>query len=272
MQIALVGPGRAGMSVALALREAGHSIVAVTARRREASDDAARLLGSVAVAWGDPLPGGDLLMIAVRDDAISAAAADLAAAATEYPAAVHLSGASGLDTLAPLLAAGIDIGSFHPLQTFPMVSADPESLTGAWVGITTSTDGLADRLRSLAQSIGAVPFDLEDEAKPSYHAAAAAAANFPLAALAMAEDLFGAAGVPFEASRPLVEAVVVNAFEFGPRGALTGPVARGDLGTVAAQIGAVDQATPEWSQAFRSFVTALAAMSGRDEDIADVIS
>jgi predicted short-subunit dehydrogenase-like oxidoreductase (DUF2520 family) len=272
MKIALAGPGRAGMAVALALLEADHSIVAVTARRPAAGRDAAQVLDTVSVPWGDALPGGDLLVIAVRDDAIAESAFDLSSSATEFPAAVHLSGAAALDALDALGAAGLAVGSFHPLQTIPGSPATATSLRGAWVGITASTVALAERLRDLATSIGAVPFDLDDEAKPRYHAAAAAAANFPLAALAMAEDLFRAAGVPFEAARPLVDAVVANAFELGPRAALTGPVARGDLGTVVAQVHAVDEAAPEWAQAFRAFVAALASMSGREDDVAGVIS
>jgi predicted short-subunit dehydrogenase-like oxidoreductase (DUF2520 family) len=272
MKIALAGPGRAGMAVALALLEADHSIVAVTARRPEAGRDAADVLDSVSVPWGDDLPGGDLLLIAVRDDAIAESAASLSSAAMEFPAAVHLSGAAGLETLEPLGALGLDVGSFHPLQTIPKAPPTATGLSGAWVGITASTVALAETLRNLAMSFGAVPFDLGDAVKPEYHAAATAAANFPLAALAIAEDLFRAAGVPFEAARPLVDAVVANAFELGPRAALTGPVARGDLGTVAVQIQAVDEAAPEWARTFRAFVAALASMSGREEDVAGVIS
>ena len=102
--------------------------------------------------------------------------------------------------------------------------------------------------------------------------AAAAAANFPLAAYAMASDLFGAAGVPWEAARPLVEAVVANAFDIGPRGALTGPVARGDEETVSAQLRAVASSNPEWKLAFARFVELLAALTGRSEQFESVLN
>lgn len=269
MKIALAGPGRAGMAVAQALRQADHALVAVTARRPAAGEEAAENLGCTSVAWGNRIPPGDLLIVAVRDDAIAAAAADLASAASGYPAAVHLSGAAGIDALDAFAVAGLDVGSFHPLQTIPVGTS---RLSGAWIGITAAHPGFANTLGLLAESIGGVPFDLADASKPTYHAAAAAAANFPLAAMAIAEDLFRAAGVPFEAARPLVDAVVANAFELGPRSALTGPVARGDLGTIAAQVRAVDEVAPEWAEAFRAFVAALASMSGREEDIAGVIS
>ena len=130
---------------------------------------------------------------------------------------------------------------------------------------------MAPRLEEFAASLGMHPFRLADEKKAVYHAGAAAAANFPLAALAMASDLLNVAGVPFAAAAPLVRAIVENAFEFGPRAALTGPVARGDVGTVAAQLGAVRQDAPGWEQAFADFVRHLAAMTGHTEEMGEVI-
>lgn len=132
-------------------------------------------------------------------------------------------------------------------------------LEGAWVGVTTDSDLLADRLFALATSIGMHPFELADAAKPLYHAAAAAAANFPLAALAMSERLFADAGVPFAAAGPLVAAVVANAMSMGPRDALTGPIVRGDVGTVRAQLAAIEQAAPDLLEHFKAMGRATAA-------------
>jgi predicted short-subunit dehydrogenase-like oxidoreductase (DUF2520 family) len=83
----------------------------------------------------------------------------------------------------------------------------------------------------------------------------------------MAEDMFIAAGVPFEAAGPLVRTVVDNAFAIGPRSALTGPVARGDVGTVRRQLEAVRRYAPEWEESFRSFVAVLADMTGQEMDL-----
>ena len=87
----------------------------------------------------------------------------------------------------------------------------------------------------------------------------------------MADGLFAAAGVPFAASRPLVEAIVRNAFDLGPQPALTGPVARGDVGTVAAQLDALRATAPEWETAFVGFAAELARLTGRTEQFADVL-
>jgi predicted short-subunit dehydrogenase-like oxidoreductase (DUF2520 family) len=156
------------------------------------------------------------------------------------------------------------------LQTLPTPEAGAARLAGAFIAVTAS-EPLQERLEGLARSLGATPFPLRDDAKPLYHAAAAAAANFPLAAFAMASDLFESAGVPWEAAKPLVEAVVANAFELGPRVALTGPVARGDVATVAAQLDAVAESNPAWQVTFARFVASLAALTGRSEEFESVL-
>jgi len=248
------------MSLGLAATGSGHRIVAVVGRDREAAVAGAASVGARAAGIGEPLGRGDLLVLAVRDAAIAEVATSLAPAAG-YHAAVHLSGFTPVAALAPLADGGRHTGSFHPLQTLSRAEDGAARLAGAHVAVTAK-EPLRQLLWNLALSLGAAPFDLADEAKPLYHAGASAAANFPLAALAMAADLLEAAKVPFAAARPLVEAVVGNAFELGPRAALTGPVARGDVATVTGQAGAVHDAAPEWLEGFVAFVRELARISG----------
>lgn len=272
MRITLVGPGRAGTALALAARAAGHDIVAVMARRLESARDAAVGLGNPeALPLHADLPQSDLVVIATRDEAIEKVADELSRRADAAAAAVHLSGLAPVTALDALAGRGLAVGSFHPLQTLPAPRAGAKRLRGAWFAVTTGDEELRAKLHDLALSLGGHPFDLADEAKPLYHAGAAAAANFSLAALAMASDLFEAAGVPFEAAGPLVEAVVANAFEFGPRAALTGPVARGDVSTVVAQLRAVASAAPEVAAGFAAFVAELARITDQDERFRDIV-
>ena len=86
--------------------------------------------------------------------------------------------------------------------------------------------------------------------------------NLFLVLLIVVYTLFEATGVPFDAARPLVEAIVANTFEFGPQTSLTGPIARGDTGTVSLQINAVRETTPDLAAAFESMVDATAAVVG----------
>ncbi|MDJ0497926.1 MAG: DUF2520 domain-containing protein [Acidimicrobiia bacterium] len=271
MRILLVGPGRAGMSLAMAFSSAGHSIVGVVGRTAESARTGAEMVDAGPLTLDEPLPPADLLVMATRDGAIAPVARALAAKELEIESAVHVSGLTSVLALDPLRGRQIQTGSFHPLQTLPNPEAGAARLAGAYIAITADLP-LRRRLEELAGDIGAMPFVLEDGDKALYHAAAAAAANFPLAALAMAEDLFAEAGVPWEAARPLVEAVVANAFDMGPRAALTGPVARGDVATVAAQLQAVRTQHPTWQVGFARFVELLARLTGRAEQIEAVLN
>ncbi len=270
MRITLVGPGRAGTSLALAAQAGGHAIVAVVGRTVESAASAASPFDASPLVPGDPLPPADLMVIATRDEVIEPVAAALAPQAGDTTAAVHLSGLLPVTALAPLAAAGLAVGAFHPLQTLPEPEVGARRLAGSWVAVTAG-EPLRTTLHGLADSIDARPFDLADDAKPLYHAAAAAAANFSLAVLTMAADLFEEAAVPFEAARPLVEAAVDNAFTMGPRSALTGPVARGDVATVEAQLAAVAAAAPEWLAAYSRLVAILAELVGRGDQFAPVL-
>jgi len=266
----LAGPGRAGQALSLRLVDAGHHLLGVLARNPDAAVAAADRLRSRPLEWGAPLPSADLLVLAVSDDAVSDVAADLAPLAGAVEAAVHLSGLTPVAALAPL-AGSCRLGSFHPLQTLPTPEVGAARLEGSWVAITSDDNLLADRLFSLAASIGTRPFALEEDAKARYHAAASAAANYPLAALAMAHDLFAAAGVDFAVARPLVEAVIDNAFALGPGAALTGPVARGDVGTVRAQLEAVTAARPDLVADFVRFARATARVAGTGDLLDEVL-
>ena len=267
MDLVIVGPGRAGMSIALAAADAGHRIVALVGRVRPGTE--AAQVGAVALVLGDPIPACDLLVLAVRDDAIGEVAAAIGSLPDSVPRAVHVSGLTPVGVLVPLRPASI--GSFHPLQTLPSPEAGRARLAGAWAAVTSSDNELADRLFALATSIGMHPFELADSNKALYHAAAAASSNYPLAALALASRLFEAAGVPFEAAGPLIRAVVDNALAMGPEAALTGPIARGDVGTVAAQLASVRAAVPEMAEHFAAIGRATAAVAGTTEEFEEVL-
>ncbi len=262
MRIAIVGPGRAGQSIAIAANGAGHDVVAVAARDTEQAIAVARRFDAVPLAIGEPIPPVDLVIIAVSDHAIEAVADVVAPVARNAAAsAVHLSGATPVSALRSFGVHDVAIGSFHPLQTMPTPELGARRLVGAWVAVTAD-EPLRSTLYDLAGTIGLHPFELRDDDRAAYHAAAAAAANFPISALAIAQRLFEATGVPFDAARPLVEAIVANTFEFGPQTSLTGPIARGDTGTVSLQINAVRETTPDLAAAFESMVDATAAVVG----------
>lgn len=268
MDLILLGPGRAGTALSLAAVAAGHRIVAVSGRDASAAAAAAERLGGEALPWASDLPAADIVIVAVRDDAIAEVAEQYAGRVNAAAGAAHLSGIVASGTLGPI---GVPAASFHPLQTMPTPDAGAERLDGAWVGITSDDDYLSDRLFAFAASLGMRPFELPDTAKALYHAGAAAASNAVVAALAVAQQLFDGAEVPFEALEPLVEAVTRNAFDLGPDAALTGPIARGDAATVRAQVEAVREGAPDAAAAFEALVQAIGRVSGREHMVDEAL-
>ena len=249
--IIVAAPGRAGGALALAARAAGHQIIGVISRSGAMADRFQQL------PYDSDLPAADLMVIATRDDHIESTALRLAPHARLVGGAVHMSGFTSIESLAPLASMGIDTGSFHPLQSLPDPEAGARSLAGAWAGLTAA-EPLFDVLEGLARSLEMVPFRLLDAMKPIYHAAAAASSNFVVAALDLAGSLLESAAVPFEAIAPLTQTAVANAFAQGPRLALTGPIARGDWETVRGQFKAIGQAKPDRSRQFRLMAEATA--------------
>jgi predicted short-subunit dehydrogenase-like oxidoreductase (DUF2520 family) len=263
MKIAVYGPGRAGGALALASRRAGHEITSISGRNLDA---VANISDEVGRTDGAP----DLLIVALADDAL-VDAWEIIGLEDVPPAVVHVSGAVSVGVLRPFANAGALTGSFHPLQTLPDSHTGADRLPGAHVAITAPEE-LRGTLFDLALSLGCLPFEIADEVKPLYHAAAAASANYTLAALGVASDLFESAGIDFAVARPLVQAIIDNAFDLGPGRSLTGPISRGDVATVESQLAAVARGAPDLLEAFTAFARVTAALAGTEEEFSEVLS
>jgi predicted short-subunit dehydrogenase-like oxidoreductase (DUF2520 family) len=270
LDIILAGPGRAGTAVCLAAAAAGHAVNGVVGRSSDSVERAADRFGAPAFDFGDDLPTADLLVIAVHDDAISQVAASMAPHTAGVDAAIHLSGLTSVSTLSPLASVGLKVGVLHPLQTLPTPDVGAAALPGSWMAVTADEPAFRGELEAFARSLGARPFVLSDDRKAVYHAAASVAANATVAVLDVASALFEAAKVPFEAARPLVDAVVDNAFRLGPSVSLTGPIVRGDVGTVAAQIRAIAEHAPGESDRFRLLCQVIADLAGTGDLFEDL--
>ena len=154
-------------------------------------------------------------------------------------AMIHTSGALGAEVLAPAMAAGTQIGAFHPLVAF----ADTERAVAALHGATVAIEGddqLAAMLADMAEAIGATPVRLAPGSKAAYHAAAVLAAGGFVALLDAIAELGRVAGLDEAGSLaiygPLIEGTLGNARALGIRAALTGPMTRGDVGTLEAHL------------------------------------
>jgi predicted short-subunit dehydrogenase-like oxidoreductase (DUF2520 family) len=241
LRVGVVGPGRLGTALAAALREAGVAVDGPAGR-------------------GEIPAGCDAIVLCVPDGEIEAAATAIVGAA---PLVGHTSGATPLSALAP--AGGAAFG-LHPLQTFAEGSTSLAAFAGAGCAVAGTTADALAFAADLARALGMTPFEIDDEGRAAYHAAASVASNFLVTLQAAAERIAAGAGLePEEARRlllPLLRRTVENVAELGPDRALTGPVARGDEATIAAQRRAVAEAAPELLDLFDQLVHHTRALSG----------
>jgi predicted short-subunit dehydrogenase-like oxidoreductase (DUF2520 family) len=245
--IGIVGAGAVGTALGVALSRAGWPIHAVASRdpgRRERF----RSLVDVTRVFADPEPILDeveLVILAVPDDVVAQVAGSLRLYSGQ--AMVHTSGALGAEVLAPAMAAGTQIGAFHPLVAF----ADTERAVAALHGATVAIEGddqLAAMLADMAEAIGARPVRLAPGTKAAYHAAAVLAAGGFVALLDAIAELGRVAGLDEAGALaiygPLMEGTLGNARALGIRAALTGPMTRGDVGTLRAHLVALRAYAP----------------------------
>jgi predicted short-subunit dehydrogenase-like oxidoreductase (DUF2520 family) len=179
------------------------------------------------------------------------------------PLVGHTSGATPLTALAPAGAAAFGL---HPLQTFAPDSSGLAAFAGAGCAIAGSTADALAFAAGLARTLRMAPFEIDDEGRAAYHAAASVASNFLTTLVAAAERIAAGAGLePVEARQllvPLLRRTIDNIGELGPERALTGPVARGDEATVTAQRRAVAEAAPELLDLFDELVHHTRALAG----------
>ncbi|MDH4045884.1 MAG: DUF2520 domain-containing protein [Gemmatimonadota bacterium] len=264
--VGVVGAGRAGVGLALALTQAGHS-VRVHARRGK------RVPPPLVLSWGGAPPWlaeVEVVLVAVRDGDIAAAASELAGAGgvTDAHAVLHLSGLRDAAPLEVLRPSGAALGCWHPLQAIAHPEDAPERLRGAVAALSGDPRAVAVA-EFLARDLGMHPVVLDGAAKPRYHAAAAIASNYMVVLAAMAERLMTEAGVPPDTARAgiatLMQGTLANIRTDGAA-ALTGPIVRGDVETVRVHL---DVLPPELRDAYRALGRATLTIAGLDGAVAD---
>lgn len=240
-RVTIIGAGRMGQGLGLALKRRGYKIALVARTPRDVTPPLMLHQGSRSEAT----TGAELVLIATPDDAIGSVAAELASegAITRDQVVLHLSGLLDRNALLPLEETGAGCGSFHPLQSVAEAASAAERLKGAYVGIEGDDRALVAAER-LANTLRMIPVRIPAAAKPAYHAGAAFVANYTVALVGVAERLARAAGVPADiAARiylPLLGGAVANLTAMGPAASLTGAVRRGDEQTIRAHLKALN--------------------------------
>lgn len=201
----------------------------------------------------------DITLLAVPDDQIGAVCAQLAAHGVLDGAIVfHCSGAKSSAELASAAACGAQVASVHPIRSFADPGAVARDFAGTYCGVEGDAQALAV-LEPALRALGAVPVAIDAAAKTVYHAAAVFASNYLVTVVDAALRAYQAAGIAEPVARalaqPLATETLANVFRLGPEAALSGPIARGDLATVARQQAAVSA----WDAPSGALYEALAA-------------
>jgi len=239
--VAIVGAGRMGQGLALALIQLGRQ---VTLLGRGPRDTLAPFCWP-SDRWADTIARSDLILVATPDAAIGAAATLLISTGAIEPrhVALHLSGLLDWSALAELAPAGAALGSLHPLQTVADSRTAPERLAGAFAGIEGDDRAVA-AAETLAEDLGMRPVRIPSAGKADYHLGATFVANYAAALLAIGQSFARRAGIaqPLadEIYRPLLAGAVQNLLALGPAAALTGAVRRGDVATIQAHLARLD--------------------------------
>jgi predicted short-subunit dehydrogenase-like oxidoreductase (DUF2520 family) len=255
LRVGIIGPGRAGTALGRALARAGHQVAAAAAvseaskRRVGENFPRARLTDPPGV-----LGAADLVLLTVPDDVLPGLVEGLAATGAPYAGRLvaHASGAHGIRVLDPATRLGALPLALHPVMTFTGREDDVDKIKGVSFGVT-APDQLRPAAEALVIEMGGEPVFIAEEDRALYHAALAFAANHLVTLVAQAASMLREAGAenPNRMLGPLLGAALDNALRFGDEG-LTGPVARGDDGTVAAHLTAIAAHEPAALPAYRA--------------------
>ncbi|MGW3240414.1 Rossmann-like and DUF2520 domain-containing protein [Streptomyces olivaceus] len=248
LTVGVVGAGRVGPALAASLQLAGHRPVAVSGVSDASRRRAAALLPDVPLMTpAEVLGRAELVLLTVPDDALPGLVSGLAETGAVRPGQliVHTSGRYGARVLDPALRAGALPLALHPAMTFTGTPVDVQRLAGCSFGVTAPEE-LRLAAEALVIEMGGEPEWIAEDRRPLYHAALALGSNHLVTLVAQSMELLRASGVsaPDRMLGPLLGASLDNALRSGDA-ALTGPVARGDAGTVAAHVAELREHAPQ---------------------------
>lgn len=254
IRVGFIGAGTVGTALAVRLSSKGYSVIAVASRSKSSADSlAASVPGCNSYETKQAVADvAELVFITTPDDAIAQVVAELKWRPGQSVA--HCSGAESLDSLEPARRAGAQVGGFHPLQTFASVAHAIENLPGSTFALETDGELLAT-LKQMASALEGNWIRLGAGDKVLYHAAAVFACNYLVTLVKLSTDLWQVFGVSTpEATRalmPLLRGTLNNVENVGLPNCLTGPIARGDLGTIKKHLAALEKSAPALLSTYR---------------------
>jgi predicted short-subunit dehydrogenase-like oxidoreductase (DUF2520 family) len=249
--IAIIGLGKVGTAVGYLLRLSGYTISAVADQSADALEKGVDYTGGK--ACGDSIQASllaDSIFITTTDDFIEPVCNEISDGNGVGPGkrVIHMSGAGGLDLLESARRSGAQVASIHPLQSFVDVKGVIENIPGSTFSITAKGE-MKDWAIRIVKDLGGTPFFVSENDKPLYHAAACMASNYLVTLMSMVENIYRHLGLDAdEATKsfwPLVRGTMKNMEDRGIEQSLTGPIARGDSGTIRKHLKVLESKMPE---------------------------
>jgi predicted short-subunit dehydrogenase-like oxidoreductase (DUF2520 family) len=247
VKIGIIGAGTVGTALAVRLHFKGCPLEAVASRSLSSAQRLVKAAGcgQVCQTPQNVSDKADLVFLTTPDDAISSVVNLVKWHPGQY--VVHCSGADSLDVLEPARVVGAKVGSFHPLQTFASIQKAIENLPGSTFALEAEGD-LLEILKAMAETLEGHWIKLGAGDKAAYHAAAVMTSNYLVTLVKLATDLWDSFGIPhqeaIQALMPLLKGTLNNIENLKVPNALTGPIARGDIGTVQIHLSTLQNVAP----------------------------
>ena len=246
-KLGFIGAGTVGTALAIRLSERGYPVVAVSSRSQASADKLAQAISDCRAVESSQAvaDSAELVFITTPDDAI----ATVVSTVKWHPgqSVVHCSGADSVNSLEPARKQGASVGAIHPLQTFASVEQAINNISGSTFALEAQ-EPLLSTLKDIATTLDGTWIELTASDKVLYHAAAVIACNYLVTLVKLATDLWQTFNVPPEratqALLPLLRGTIANIERVGIPQCLTGPIARGDTGTITKHINALEKAAP----------------------------
>jgi predicted short-subunit dehydrogenase-like oxidoreductase (DUF2520 family) len=266
-RLAIIGCGRVGSNLALALQRIGHNVVAVVDENDEAAQACAHACGAdTRVTACTALPSDlSMIFIAVADDQITTVARTLTVSSRTV--VCHLSGAMTSDALAVLKPATALLASWHPVQTFSQPLLNSQLFFNIWFALE-GEDAALRRLQPIIQELTGRSFVVSKDKKALYHLACTLAANYMVANIFLVQQVLSKAELPsLEVLSGLMRTTLENTIELGPAAALTGPIVRGDVVTVSSHLHVLKQELPHLAPIYQTLGRQLLALARQTRNI-----
>jgi len=254
LKLGFIGAGTVGTALALRLNDKGYQVVAVSSRSQVSAENLAQAISHCRFFNNsqDVVDIAELVFITTPDDVIAQVVSQLKW--HDGQGVVHCSGADSTEILQPAKELGAHVGVFHPLQTFASTKQAMGNMPGSTFAVEAE-EPLLGTLKDMATALDGHWIELKASDKVIYHAAAVIACNYVVTLVKLATDLWQNFSIPphqaTQALLPLLRGTISNIDAIGIPQCLTGPIARGDSGTIKKHLSALEEVAPAVLSTYR---------------------